>query len=99
MLRRIADEYARILGDSPFSLRHATGTMPEPTSTPRTHDGPIPDAEIRERAYDIWERHHRPEGFEMQFWLMARRELTAEREAKAASDAPAAAAAGDAASR
>lgn len=35
--------------------------------------------EIRERAYDIWERHHRPEGFEVQFWFMAQRELMAER--------------------
>jgi hypothetical protein len=95
---RIADEHAPIVGDGPFSLRHATGTMPEPTSAPRAQDGPISDAQIRERAYDIWERHHRPEGLEMQFWVMARRELTAEREAKVASDAPAAAGAGDAAS-
>lgn len=39
----------------------------------------IPEAEIRERAHDIWERHHRPEGFEVQFWFMAQRELRAER--------------------
>jgi hypothetical protein len=44
-------------------------------------EGVISDEAIRERAYDIWERHHRPEGFEMQFWLMAKRELMAEREA------------------
>lgn len=31
--------------------------------------------EIRERAYDIWERNHRPEGFEVAFWIMAEREL------------------------
>jgi hypothetical protein len=41
----------------------------------------ISDDEIRERAHGIWERHHRPEGFEMQFWFMAQRELMAERRA------------------
>ncbi|MFF9549832.1 DUF2934 domain-containing protein [Methylobacterium fujisawaense] len=56
--------------------------MSKPTSNPPPHVGAIPDGEVRERAYDIWERHHRPEGFEMQFWLMARRELMAEREAR-----------------
>ncbi|MBB2964485.1 DUF2934 domain-containing protein [Methylobacterium sp. R2-1] len=35
--------------------------------------------QIRERAYDLWERNHRPDGFEMEFWLMAERELKAER--------------------
>lgn len=73
--------------------------MSEPKSAPRTQDGPIFDAQVRERAYDIWERHHRPEGFEMQFWLMARRELTAEREAKVANDTPAVPGAADAATR
>jgi hypothetical protein len=34
---------------------------------------------IRERAHEIWERNHRPEGFEVEFWLMAERELRAER--------------------
>ena len=33
---------------------------------------------IRERAYDIWDRNHRPEGFDVEFWLMAERELRAE---------------------
>lgn len=33
---------------------------------------------IRERAYDIWDRNHRPEGFDVEFWLMAERELKAE---------------------
>ncbi|UYW28252.1 DUF2934 domain-containing protein [Methylorubrum extorquens] len=32
---------------------------------------------IRERAYDIWDRNHRPEGFDVEFWLMAERELRA----------------------
>ena len=35
--------------------------------------------EIRERAYDLWDQHHRPEGYDLQFWLMAERELKAER--------------------
>ncbi|WP_407530371.1 DUF2934 domain-containing protein [Methylobacterium oryzisoli] len=35
--------------------------------------------QIRERAYDLWERNHRPHGFEIEFWLMAERELKAER--------------------
>ena len=34
---------------------------------------------IRERAYDLWDRNHRPEGYELQFWLLAERELKAER--------------------
>ncbi|ACL62975.1 DUF2934 domain-containing protein [Methylobacterium nodulans] len=38
--------------------------------------------EIRTRAYDIWERNHCPSGFEVEFWLLAERELRAEREAK-----------------
>ena len=36
---------------------------------------------IRERAYDIWDRNHRPDGYDLQFWLMAERELMAERRA------------------
>ncbi|ACL62782.1 DUF2934 domain-containing protein [Methylobacterium nodulans] len=44
----------------------------------------ITPEQIRERAYDLWERNHRPEGFEMQFWLMAERELKAERDRKQA---------------
>jgi hypothetical protein len=38
--------------------------------------------EIRERAYDLWDRNHRPNGCELEFWLMAERELKAERRAK-----------------
>lgn len=52
-------------------------------------DGPSPQTpispeQIRERAYDIWERHHGPAGFEIEFWLKAERELKAERASKAA---------------
>ena len=36
--------------------------------------------QIRERAFDLWERHHRPDGFEVEFWVMAEQELKAERE-------------------
>ncbi|MCJ2102807.1 DUF2934 domain-containing protein [Methylobacterium sp. E-046] len=36
---------------------------------------------IRERAYDLWDRHHRPDGYDLQFWLMAERELRAEQRA------------------
>ena len=33
---------------------------------------------IRDRAYDIWDRNHRPEGYDVEIWLMAERELSAE---------------------
>ncbi|WP_449410644.1 DUF2934 domain-containing protein [Methylobacterium komagatae] len=42
---------------------------------------PITTAEIRQRAYELWDRNHRPEGLEIQFWLLAERELKAERTA------------------
>ena len=45
-------------------------------------DGPIPIEEIRQRAYDLWDRHHRPEGQEMRFWVLAERELKAERRSR-----------------
>jgi hypothetical protein len=41
----------------------------------------IPAEQIRERAYDIWDRNHRPNGYEVEFWLLAERELKAERAA------------------
>lgn len=34
--------------------------------------------QIRERAYDLWDRNHRPSGFDIEFWLMAERELKTE---------------------
>ncbi|MGE7157617.1 DUF2934 domain-containing protein [Methylorubrum rhodesianum] len=43
---------------------------------------PITPAEIRQRAYELWERNHQPVGFEVEFWLLAERELLAERQAK-----------------
>ncbi|GJE56732.1 MULTISPECIES: DUF2934 domain-containing protein [Methylobacterium] len=36
-------------------------------------------ADIRARAYELWDRNHRPEGCEISFWLMAERELRSER--------------------
>ncbi|WP_245930848.1 DUF2934 domain-containing protein [Methylobacterium radiodurans] len=44
-----------------------------------TESDPISFEQIRERAYELWERNHRPEGLEIQFWLLAERELRAER--------------------
>lgn len=59
--------------------------MSQDDRTNRPSDLAISDAEVRERAYDIWERHHRPDGFEARFWLMAKRELMAERDVRARS--------------
>lgn len=38
----------------------------------------IPFEQIRERAHDLWDRNHRPAGLDVQFWLLAERELKAE---------------------
>ncbi|GJD94512.1 DUF2934 domain-containing protein [Methylobacterium iners] len=43
--------------------------------------------QIRGRAYELWERNHRPEVFEIEFWLTAERELRAERSRKLQSSA------------
>lgn len=45
-------------------------------------DDDITFERIRERAYELWERNHRPDGLEIQFWLAAERELRAELEAR-----------------
>ena len=37
------------------------------------------DDPVRERAYQLWEEHGKPEGSAMDFWLQAERELVAER--------------------
>jgi hypothetical protein len=44
----------------------------------RATDPTPSNEEIRERAYDLWDRNHRPDGYELEFWLMAERELKAE---------------------
>lgn len=45
---------------------------------PAAASPPITFEAIRERAYELWERHHRPDGFEVELWLMAERELRTE---------------------
>jgi hypothetical protein len=35
--------------------------------------------EIRQRAHEIWERNHRPDGRDDQFWYQAEQELRDER--------------------
>lgn len=40
---------------------------------------------IRERAHEIWDRNHRPDGFDIEFWLLAERELKTEK-ARGAAD-------------
>ena len=52
-----------------------------PHPAPHEEGLAIPDGEIRERTYDVLERHCRPEGFEMQFRLTAKRGLLSERRA------------------
>lgn len=53
----------------------------EHTTGESSHDPDVITFEqIRERAYELWERNHRPEGLEIEFWLIAERELRAERE-------------------
>ncbi|MGU3463543.1 DUF2934 domain-containing protein [Methylobacterium sp. C33D] len=86
-------------GSAPGS---ASGSAPGPASDPASGaDGAAlppsarsPDAitfeQIRERAYELWERNHRPEGFEIEFWLLAERELRKERDRLKADGAPAA---------
>jgi hypothetical protein len=48
--------------------------------------GPTFD-QIRRRAYELWERNHQPMGFEIEFWLMAEKELRAERDRAARAEA------------
>jgi hypothetical protein len=56
--------------------RDATGRAPAPTFD-----------QIRRRAYELWERNHQPMGFEIEFWLMAEKELRAERDRAAKAEA------------
>ena len=39
----------------------------------------IPHDALRERAYELWDWNHCPNGYELGFWLMAERERKAER--------------------
>jgi hypothetical protein len=36
------------------------------------------EEEIRQRAYELWERRGQTEGSEMEFWLQAEREIAQE---------------------
>ncbi|MBE7247851.1 MAG: DUF2934 domain-containing protein [Actinomycetospora chiangmaiensis] len=54
--------------------------MPDDKHAPVPAPSGITFEQIRERAYELWERNHRPEGFEIEFWLLAERELRKERE-------------------
>ncbi len=71
----------------PSGRRNPAPERPQGSAAPA---GAVTFEDIRERAYELWERNHRPEGMEMQFWLVAERELRAERErrvdAKASGD-------------
>jgi hypothetical protein len=60
---------------------------PRAPPPPRAPDA-ITFEQIRERAYELWERNHRPEGFEIEFWLLAERELRKERERQKTTDTP-----------
>lgn len=42
-------------------------------------------------GHNLWDRNHRPDGYELEFWLMAERELTAERRARLKQEARSAA--------
>jgi hypothetical protein len=39
------------------------------------HDSAADAGSIRQRAYELWERDGRPEGRELEYWLMAESEL------------------------
>ncbi|KAA0122448.1 DUF2934 domain-containing protein [Methylobacterium sp. P1-11] len=81
---------------APPDLPAAGTTLPEPATGPDEAapqpPAPSPDAitfeQIRERAYELWERNHRPEGFEIEFWLLAERELRKERDRRKGGEAP-----------
>ena len=64
--------------------------MPDSTQAPPPPRAPdaITFEQIRERAYELWERNHRPEGFEIEFWLLAERELRKERQRQKTTDMP-----------
>ena len=36
------------------------------------------EAQVRQRAFQLWEERGHPEGYEAQFWLQAERELKGE---------------------
>lgn len=84
-----ASEAGPDLRSAPEPSALESGPRPPPN---RSEDRGAPDAipfeQIRERAYELWERNHRPEGFEIEFWLLAERELRNERDRKKTDAAP-----------
>ena len=72
--------------DEAGSARGTARMMRDPTDRAA---GPAFD-QIRRRAYELWERNHQPMGFEIEFWLMAEKELRAEQERVARAEAMAA---------
>ncbi|AWN35820.1 hypothetical protein DK427_08715 [Methylobacterium radiodurans] len=82
MVERVSRDNANSDPDAPSGIRDAPVDPPETRLVPDrsgTESDPISFEQIRERAYELWERNHRPEGLEIQFWLLAERELRAER--------------------
>jgi hypothetical protein len=71
-----------VAGNDPADVPEAQPAM----KRGKAETGPITFEQIRERAYELWERNHRPEGFEIQFWLLAERELRTERERRRPGD-------------
>ena len=65
-------------------IRSSLTPVPDDAHKDPSIMGPQPDditfEHIRERAYELWERNHKPAGFEIEFWLLAERELRQERE-------------------
>jgi hypothetical protein len=53
--------------------------MSEDPAADDAADPVISHDQIRERAYDLWDRNHWPNGYQLEFWLMDERELRAER--------------------
>jgi len=49
--------------------------MAQPTTTPRAH---VPHERIAQRAYEKWMKRGCPQGTDVQDWVEAERELSAE---------------------
>jgi hypothetical protein len=58
----------------PARLRLRGPRPAKPDNPGRPMEKPTED-QIRQRAHDIWERHHRPEGRDEEFWHQAEQEL------------------------
>ncbi len=87
MVERVSREDVKPDPDAPSASGGDPTDGPEPKPATAGSDDEadaITFERIRERAYELWERNHRPEGFEIQFWLLAERELRAERDRRRA---------------